>query len=893
MKKKLLALASLACALTMVMAAGCGDGNNGDDGNDDNNNTTQTPGGDNNDPTQTPGDEQDGNYKTVTYELIPSELEAVKYESDYANGIFTILGGTTIRTRSRLDYTVYDYQYGDYAAAGRDPVATGFNASKSIQYNGANVGFSVNAIAPGTLTFYLDNGSTGRTDDQHCLVTKPDGTTIDIAYAPNGMYAVTIDCDQIGVYKVTRGNVSGVGTTDVYYAKFVAKVEITPIEKIEVISGGKTTYMLNEDLDTSQLQVQATHETTGMIEPIAVADLDIDKSAYDKTKAGTYTIKVSYTDEDGNKFEDEYDVVVLNVVDLELGFNVIKQGSNTSYGNGTYINHAVQQFYFKGEELNLDGLTVNAVLEGGKDKMTVDTGYTISGYDKTKSGKQTVKLTWNSNEEVYAEFDVYVADYTVNEVRLQSEVVINVNGALEDEKVGTVESDAYLFQTIKQALDFFEGVGVGENTKKVINLAEGTYTEKVEITLPNLTIKGASNDATKTVIEWDALYGIADEGGFIHTTDSTATLNVRESATGFVIEDVTISNWYNSVEHFDEALGENYPEHRALAMLIQADKVVVENCRLLGYQDTLELFTGRQIFNNCYINGRTDFIFGTNNTTYFYQCEIESIVAGGYITAFKGNNKDANDAVTYGTIFDECKFTAPEEVVEKANTALGRTWGAYSAVAYINCEMDGHISKTTSRYVEMNAKPTADTVKFVEYGNTGDGALDSEVAGMTLLTAAEAANYSDFSVIFATTNGGVKYTDVWDGSKGVLITEKTLKFSDYYAANDGNKYHKTADTGEAFFGSYATVKGNWGHELDQNKDQAKFGVDTVITFNVVGEVTVTTYGKGYGEPENLDIKYVDGKAVITIKATDASPIANGCYITLIKIDFTKNPPAAN
>ena len=39
---------------------------------------------------------------------------------------------------------------------------------------------------------------------------------------------------------------------------------------------------------------------------------------------------------------------------------------------------------------------------------------------------------------------------------------------------------------------------------------------------------------------------------------------------------------------------------------------------------------------NTYICGRTDFIFGTNNTTYFKDCTIESIVDGGYVTAFKG-----------------------------------------------------------------------------------------------------------------------------------------------------------------------------------------------------------------------------------------------------------------
>ena len=67
---------------------------------------------------------------------------------------------------------------------------------------------------------------------------------------------------------------------------------------------------------------------------------------------------------------------------------------------------------------------------------------------------------------------------------------------------------------------------------------------KIEIEIPYLTIKG--NDAENTVVEWDSLYGIADEGGFVHTTDSTATVAVRESAIGCTIDGITISNFFNS-----------------------------------------------------------------------------------------------------------------------------------------------------------------------------------------------------------------------------------------------------------------------------------------------------------------------------------------------------------
>ena len=227
-------------------------------------------------------------------------------------------------------------------------------------------------------------------------------------------------------------------------------------------------------------------------------------------------------------------------------------------------------------------------------------------------------------------------------------------------QIGAVVDGYNMFSSIQQALDYIEGNSkIAPSSKKVIELEQGTYTEKLEITIPYLTIKG--NDSNRTVIEWDSLYGVNDAGGFPHTTDSTATVAVRESAIGCTIEGVTISNWYNSQERFTERGKEI---ERALALLVQADQFVMKDSQLLGVQDTLELFKGRQYFENVFISGYTDFIFGTNNTTYFKNCEIYSIDTdkdakgtNGYLTAFKGNNKDANDRVVYGAIFDGCEFT--------------------------------------------------------------------------------------------------------------------------------------------------------------------------------------------------------------------------------------------
>ena len=72
---------------------------------------------------------------------------------------------------------------------------------------------------------------------------------------------------------------------------------------------------------------------------------------------------------------------------------------------------------------------------------------------------------------------------------------------------------------------------------------------------------------------------------------------------------------------------------QAVALHIEGDHILVQNCRLLGNQDTV--YTGRAgsriAFYDCYIEGTTDFIFGPS-LAWFENCEIHS-KADSYITA--------------------------------------------------------------------------------------------------------------------------------------------------------------------------------------------------------------------------------------------------------------------
>ncbi|MBE6136797.1 MAG: hypothetical protein E7176_00170 [Erysipelotrichaceae bacterium] len=564
------------------------------------------------------------------------------------------------------------------------------------------------------------------------------------------------------------------GTTQFAWISLTSDKEVGPVEKIETgITCPKFDYLLNEDYNLEQLAIDVIYENQ-RIDAIGLEDVTIiGEENIDKTTEGTYTLTVEYTHAvDGLKKTTTIDVNYYTAQSLDLAFNKVEKVANNTWGNGVYFNQTVQQLYKMGSNatIDLDALTATITAKNGEDEAEfvrpMNATDNIIGYDVSAAGKVTVTVKYIDG--ITNTFDIQVVN--TEPVITNNTVQLIVNPDYEGQLALTSDGK-HQFNNIQQALEYLELYKVGSNVTKEIYLTAGTYNEKVEVTLPNVHIIGADKATTK--IEFDALYGQYDESGFVHVTDSTATISVRDTAIGFVLEGVTVSNKWDTLKDFDDEFGENYGEHRALAMLIQADQVIVKNASLTGYQDTLELMSGRQYFENVLITGTTDFIFGTNNTTVFENCEIRSIESGkdstqgGYITAFKGNNKNANDATKYGVIFNNCNFTADDAVQAYGDkdaeendlagwTAIARPWANYSVVTVMNSQLGAHISKDgyngdskNRRYVTGLIKEFVNTVKNYEYNNTGVGAITEAVEGMSFLTADQAAEFGDLSKVFA------------------------------------------------------------------------------------------------------------------------------------------------
>lgn len=242
-----------------------------------------------------------------------------------------------------------------------------------------------------------------------------------------------------------------------------------------------------------------------------------------------------------------------------------------------------------------------------------------------------------------------------------------------------------------------------------ILIKPGIYNEKVVIPSfkRNITLKGS--DKEKTVISYNDYSGKPFRG--IDVTGDTK-FSTYTSYTLFIQgNDCSIENL--TVENTAGRIGQ------AVALHTEGDRVVVKNCSILGNQDTLYLAKGgtRNYFENCYINGTTDFIFGAA-TAYFYNCTIESL-SNSYVTAASTTQQDA-----YGFVFVDCKLTAKDATVSQV--FLGRPWRPYAQTIFINTEMGAHIVPEgwNAWKGDKNFPDKEKTVFYAESGSKGAGGKD-------------------------------------------------------------------------------------------------------------------------------------------------------------------------
>ena len=237
----------------------------------------------------------------------------------------------------------------------------------------------------------------------------------------------------------------------------------------------------------------------------------------------------------------------------------------------------------------------------------------------------------------------------------------------------------------------------------IIHIAPGTYKELIYIQREKTFFRLIGENPTNTILSFNLFAGITNAEGKPIGTFKTPSTTI--DADDFTAENLT----------FENSAG---PVGQALAIRVDGDRAAFRNCRFLGWQDTILINRGRQYFENCYICGHVDFIFGAA-TAWFEKCHIHCL-RDGYITA-ASTPQDAS----YGYVFSNCKIDGEPGV----STFLGRPWRLYASVTYLNCEMSDVVRP--QGWNDWNKPQAHTTARYAEFNSTGPGADRTERAGWT------------------------------------------------------------------------------------------------------------------------------------------------------------------
>lgn len=328
-------------------------------------------------------------------------------------------------------------------------------------------------------------------------------------------------------------------------------------------------------------------------------------------------------------------------------------------------------------------------------------------------------------------------------------VLITSATAFAQQRTITVAADASGdLKTVQEAI---ASVPEKNSTPILIHIKAGKYAGPFIIpkSKPHIILLG--DDAATTILTWDRNMHDPKPAG---ANSFNPGMWVR--ANDFQAYRLTIEN--HSGDH-----------GQAVALRVDGDRDTFAQCRITGWQDTLMVNDGRDFFQDCYIAGRVDFIFGSA-TAWFEHCQIHSR-NGGHVTA-ASTPRDR----PFGFVFSDCTLTGDAIAWNPATTNpaysekpgvtpladLGRPWRPYASVTFLNCFMGNHIKP--EGWNNWGKTTNEKTARYCEYHSYGPGGLaGNRVPWSHQLTDAEAEKITLEIVL-----GG---SDHWEPSASVKAQE--------------------------------------------------------------------------------------------------------------------------
>ncbi|CAK9145251.1 unnamed protein product [Ilex paraguariensis] len=222
------------------------------------------------------------------------------------------------------------------------------------------------------------------------------------------------------------------------------------------------------------------------------------------------------------------------------------------------------------------------------------------------------------------------------------------------------------FKTIGEAID---SIPLFNTRRVILEIKLGVYREKIVIprTLPFIKFSGGDG-SDPPIITGNDTASMSGRDGMPLKTLQSATVAI--DANYFVAVNMKFEN---TAPHVVGSIG-----GQAVALRISGTKAAFYNCSFYGSQDTLYDHKGLHYFNNCFIQGSVDFIFGYGRSLY-ENCYLNSTAKKvASLTA----QKRTNSSMSSGFSFKDSKVSGSGQVY------LGRAWGDYSRVVFSYTFMD-------------------------------------------------------------------------------------------------------------------------------------------------------------------------------------------------------------
>ena len=294
-----------------------------------------------------------------------------------------------------------------------------------------------------------------------------------------------------------------------------------------------------------------------------------------------------------------------------------------------------------------------------------------------------------------------------------------------------------------------------------IFIKKGKYVETVVIPSNKPFMQLIGENMAETIISYDNYSGKANPAGGTYGTSTCGTMIIN--AADVMLMNLSVENATGYGINANALVPAPGDGPQAVAVYTTSDRVVFFNCRMNSGQDTY--YGGnnrgtRVYMKNSYIDGNTDFIFGSS-TIIFDTCIIYPRTrldngSGGYVTA--ANTKAESG---YGYVFRDCKITK-----NRGTTfyTLGRPWQndagtadiakSYNKTVFLNSFMGSSIKP--EGWSIWDAGTNTSFITYAEYNTKNYDATVKDVGGRVSwskqLTAAEAAKYYNNDTVFVNAN---------------------------------------------------------------------------------------------------------------------------------------------